>query len=167
MTVPGCVSVSNIGTRSFNNGASVPSVRRPVRLSAGRSLPQTQPSSAPACLPPSLPASACLSGSGPVRPGFIYMYVMARRTKIEEKGKKRGKMERKRYSHSSTRRLRCALASLSQSLRVSLYHSRSLLLPPLRVKLDAVRVSVSCPFFQNKCMFVLFNGHIALCLKFF
>lgn len=85
------------------------SVRRSVCLSAGR-FRKPSPARHNTGLPPSL-SPACMSRAAPVLPGQRFDYVMEGRGE-RKKGEKgmREKGERKRYSQSSNRPLRCSLS---------------------------------------------------------
>lgn len=150
MMLPGNPSVSNINSIIIINRAAAclplrPSVCLSVRPSAGR-FRKPSPARHGTGLSPS--SSVCHKRS---RAKLRLRDGGKNGKKTAERETKKGELrERKRYSQSSTRPLRCSL-SLPHSLYMSLYQSRSLLLP-LRcdVKLYATDASASRRFFQNK-----------------
>lgn len=130
--------------------AELLSVWLSVRLSAGR-FRKPSPARHNTGLPPSL-SPVCMSRANPVRPGQSFDYTMEgteKRTTEEKRNERNGWKE----AVLTVIQPSAPLLSLSRSHSpyMSLYQSRSLLLPLLDdVKLDATNTIASCSFFRNK-----------------
>lgn len=132
MMFPSSLSAAHINSIIINGAPVCLPLRPSVCLSAGRFRKPNpaQLGTAPACLPPSpsVPRLYVTSCPGSSR-AKLHLRDGGKREekKRREKGEKREMRERKRYSQSSTRPLRC---SLSPSLPLSVYVALPEPLPP-------------------------------------